>query len=396
MLFKIQRQAGPIQVLAFLITLVAISRLLFFNMGVTLPLYYGVMFIGMVLCFSGRNIRYNLYLLVFVYFAYMSILLNDIPSYFLPYDRLISFLIIVGLVSPLIAAEKLDNIRLLIFKNINRVFLVIVVLSFLGHFSRIYPGSDWSGFRGVTNHSMTLGPVAALAIFLSIDHVFKIDISRQERYRYLLLAIMSFITMLLAASRGAVLGAVLGLFVYFFKKYYLRLGKFLQITLAVIFIVVASSGFWSGFTTNLQRKNAVAQAKGDAAASRSDNWKFRVIEFKESPLYGIGFSHLKYGLIDKKSGIVEPASSWLAVFSMTGFLGGIAFTIFIFSILIKLILAKSSQNAVPILLALLVFFIVHWFFEGYILASGAFEFFYSWLLLGVIDIYHKTGKVDVL
>jgi hypothetical protein len=170
----------------------------------------------------------------------------------------------------------------------------------------------------------------------------------------------------------------------------------LQITLAVIFIVVASSGFWSGFTTNLERKSAVAQAKGDAAASRRDNWKFRVIEFKESPLYGIGFSYLKYGLIDKKSGVVEPASSWLAVFSMTGFLGGIAFTIFIFSILIKLILAKSSQNAVPILLALLVFYIVHWFFEGYILASGAFEFFYSWLLLGVIDIYHKTGKVDVL
>ena len=396
MLDRIQRSEQKTSLFGVLIVIVVMSRLLSLNIDIPLPVYYGAIFATFLVGLSGTVRGFNPYMLIFVCFALISIWFNDIPSYFEPYSRLISFLIVTGLVSPLLYGNEFHELRERVFQYLNRSLLVIVVLSFLGYFTGIYSGQNFSGFCGITNHSITLGLVAAISMLLSVDQISSTDLSRKKKYLFVVIAVISFILMLLAASRGAILACMLGLVIYFFKKYFQRIGKFVQVLLFAIVLLVASYSFWSSFTDDIQRKFHGSDDVVEATSSRSDPWSDRISEFHESPLYGVGFSNMKYGLIDIYKGAVEPGSSWLAIFSMTGLLGGITFALLVLNLLLKLVLAKSEQKEVPVLLALFIFFIEHWFFEGYILASGTFEFLYSWLLLGVIDIYNKCGKIDVL
>lgn len=396
MLFKINARVKMAQILPFLVSVLVTIRIIYLHIPISLPLYYGTLFVVLIICLPGRGFRFNLYLLLFVCASLLSILLNNIPLVFNSNYRLLSFLIIAGLVSPLILNEKLRAFRLKIITYLNRAILLIVSLSFLAHFSGIYSGQGGSGFQGLTNHSMTMGSVAALSMLISLGQSYTVDISRNEKIFYILVALMSFTMMLLAGSRAAVLGVLSAFVAYFFKMYQLRLGKFFQAIFIALFILVASAGVWSDFTDTLNFKTSASiESTGGVTSSRDDYWGYRVKEFKESPLYGVGFSVIRYGVVSESGG-VEPGSSWLALFSMTGVLGGILFVLLIISLLKKLFFYQSTKTTVPFLFAMLIFFMVHWLFEGYMLASGTFESFYAWLILGVISLYNKSEQIEIV
>ena len=384
------------QILPFLVSALVTIRILSLSFPISLTLYYGLLFVVLIVYLPARGLKWDLYLSLFICASLISILLNSIPSVFNAEGRLISFLIVAGLASPLIVNEKLKVFRLKVFTYFNRAILLVVSLSFLAHFSGINSGQGGSGFQGLTNHSMTMGSIAALSLLISIGQSYTADISLNEKRIYILVALMSFIIMLLAGSRGAVLGALIALIGYFFKMYQSRLGKFIQIIFIALFFLVATYGVWSDFSDTLVFKSSASiESTGGLTGSRDDYWEYRVKEFKESPLYGVGFSAIKYGEVSESGG-VEPGSSWLAIFSMTGIIGGIVFSLLIISLFKKLFFSQSTQTNAPFLFAVLMFFMVHWLFEGYMLASGTFESFYAWLILGVISLYNKSEQIEIV
>jgi Na+-translocating ferredoxin:NAD+ oxidoreductase RnfD subunit len=79
---------------------------------------------------------------------------------------------------------------------------------------------------------------------------------------------------------------------------------------------------------------------------------------------------------------------------MVGLMGGVPFLLLITTLFMTMWRARKRLIENSLLSSMLGFFIIHWFAEGYIFAAGAFLFFYSWLLIGVIDIHNNIDPAD--
>ena len=383
--------------IALIIAIVAVNNIITATPGASLPLYYGSFFIAFIFGIEGGRVKTNGYMVFLVLAALLSLIVNHIPSYFKANERFISFLIGVGLLSPLFKNKELALLRQIIFKYINRFLLCIVVFSFIGRITGLFPVTGVANlFQGVTTNPMLLAPISAISILISVWGFYKMTSNFKFRYIFLFQLILSFLCLLLSGSRIAILGLVMGFFLFLFKIYQKRMGKFMRIIFFLLLLVIASSSIWMNYTDTLMKKFEYGEAQGDITASRTNQWEHRINEFKESPVFGIGFATLHEGLYDETTGIIEPATSWGAFFSMTGLLGGLSFLLLVGIQFYKLFRDDSYSLETALFVGILCFFMIHWIAEGYMLASGSFLFFYSWLVLGIIDIYNDQKKLSIL
>jgi O-antigen ligase len=376
---------------ALFVTVVVINNMISLSPGTPQVIYFGsIAFAGMV-GLSTKFVRISGYLLFIFLAASFSILINQVPEYFKSSQRLITFGLGLVLLSPIITTTGLIRIRLYIFRYINIALIAIVFISIVGKFSGIYPGMGPSDiFQGITVHSMMLGPIAAIVLVISIYGFIKYRKDKLVSYFFIVSFVFSFIALLLASSRVAVIGAGLSLMLFLYQYYRDTIGKFFGVLILLMILLIATSSIWYGYTERIQMKNQSSEMSGSLISSRKDQWNYRIEEFKSSPIFGIGFASLQKGLINKNTGVIEPGSSWLVIFSMMGLVGGIPFFILIITLFMKLWRAKKRIIENSVLIAMLGFFIIHWSAEGYIFAAGAFLFFYSWLLIGVIDIQNNS------
>lgn len=373
--------------IALIISLIVINNALSFTPDTPTIIYFGLIAFASLIGLYSKVINVNVYLILLIIASIISLITNEIPDYFNAPLRLFIFVTGLLLLSPLITTANFIIIRIYLFRFINIALFGIIILSIIGKFSGIYPGIGRTRlFQGITVHSMMLGPIAAIVMLLSISELLKHQLKRLYRYFFVFLFFISFIALLLASSRSAILGAIFSIVLFLFKYYRASISRLLSVFILIVLFLTASSSLWMGLTERIQQKNDSAVNQGGILSSREVQWNYRIEEFKSSPVIGIGFASIKKGLMDKKTGVIEPTSSWLAIFSMTGILGGVSFLLLVSSNLIRLFKAKKNKLNTSLLLGLLGFFILHWFAEGYIFAAGGFLFFYSWLLLGIIDI----------
>jgi O-antigen ligase len=125
--------------------------------------------------------------------------------------------------------------------------------------------------------------------------------------------------------------------------------------------------------------------------TRESLWKQRLKEFNDRPVFGVGFASEDNGLVDirkkDKSGKIEPGSSYLMILSMTGFAGAISILFFLSKILFDKKFWKLTTKKEIYKLAVLGFFSIHFFSEGYLFASGSLMAFVFWTLIGSIYPY---------
>lgn len=372
-----------IKIVAFIISFYYVSSIIpFFVIPfVIIPIIYLiVLFFG--IRFKIIRINFLVTLLIFVFS--FSILFNSIPNYFRVNQRFLLFVLSIFILSPLITSKYLYILRKYIFYITNILIVFIVVTSFLGKITGIYDGRDWAGgFSGITNLSMIISPFSSISLLFLLPYV--MTNKGKKRNIFIILCFISFFTLILGASRIAILGAILGLFTFFSNSLsYKKLSMFKSIAIIIISLMI-SYPVWSNFAGDIIKKTEYSSKKGSQIATREVLWGHRFKEFKESPFLGIGFSNSKYGSINYETGTIEPGSSWFVIFSMSGIFGGLTFILIIFKTFIYL---KSNNNRDffnSMLFGLLVFFTVHWIAEGYILSAGSILFFYSWLLLGIIN-----------
>ena len=98
---------------------------------------------------------------------------------------------------------------------------------------------------------------------------------------------------------------------------------------------------------------------GGTFSSRESLWMARIAEIKSHPLTGVGFCCVDPRLtpVNTQTGVIEPGSSWLAIFSMTGILGFLSFII-VFYKTFHHAYSLSSQTESAMFCGCLIFFAI--------------------------------------
>ncbi len=384
-----------IKILTRVTTIVVLIQISFleFNLG---NAYYGILIVAfIILVFTGKKLQSNFLMVWLLAAGFLSILLNDIPSFFQPYQRFMAFIFVMGLIGPFITNTALSQLRVKLFNMLNQAILILVTLSFLGIASGFPLMVGRGGFSGFFSHSMLLGPMAAIAMLVAIHKAYSTDV-KKKRILFLSTGALAFITCVAAGSRTALLAGVAGALFYYFKINHGRITRFVRIVIVIITIGIFSFPLWESYTERIMGKMAYSEQQGDLLVTRASLWKIRVREFSSSPIIGVGFasvdSSIRENRFDAIGGKVEPGSSWLAVLSMTGLLGFIPLLLLTLKYVRFLFKEKNAPMHAAFLGGMLFLFIVHMMAEGYILSAGSGLFFFFWLIMGNIENFRKEHQ----
>ncbi|MFZ2284906.1 MAG: O-antigen ligase family protein [Lutibacter sp.] len=376
-----------IKFLAFIAALTLVAQISSFGLNLGNG-YYGILIvIFAILLIIGKSNRFNTLMIWLTFAGLISIAFNEIPSFFKPYERFAAFLIVMGLVGPMIRNSALQKFRIVLFKMIKVLIVTMVIISFLGIAAGLPTMVGRGGFAGLFNHSMTLGPMAAIALLICISWG-NTSNNKKKRYFFLALAAISFITCLAAGSRAALLAGVAGGLFFYYKVNQGNLSRYVRVIMFTIAIGILSFPLWESYTERIMGKMAFAEDQGDLLVTREALWTIRVLEFEKSPIYGIGFAAVDTSLTDKYDeieGNIEPGSSWLAVLSMVGLLGFIPLILLLLGYLKFLYQDKIMKQHSALLGALLILCIVHMMAEGYVFSAGSGMFFIFWFIMGLIE-----------
>lgn len=133
-------------------------------------------------------------------------------------ERFIAFILMLCLLSPFIQSAILVKFRIYLFNNLNSLLLILILLSFLGIALGLPMMQGRGGYVGLFNHSMMLGPMAAIIIILSLYKAYSSD-NKRKYLIFLILAVISFLTCVVAGSRSTLIGGVGGSLFFFFTKF---------------------------------------------------------------------------------------------------------------------------------------------------------------------------------
>lgn len=381
-------------VFALICVLLPMMRIIKFVPSLSVAIYYGAFAMLGIVVLMNRNNKINWLVILFFYICFLSILGNDIPGFFHPWERFIGLILIIFCIGPLFQNQWLCNVRILSLNYISWMFMGIGVISFILYiiYRPVTITERGNLFGGITVHSMTMGPVAALAVLYGIQYgLFKKEIlSKKKKYVLWIAVIICFFSCLLAGSRAALLSFI-GAFTVWIWLYFRNLSKFIRYAAAIVIVIAATSPFWWKYTETIQMKVAYSESRGSMISSRAGRWESRIEEFKYSPFIGYGYGAVrlpKASVVESKyTGTVEPGNGWLFLLSSTGI-----FSFFIFVLIYcKTIweLNRIGDQTSLLLISSLVFLGIHMMAEGYVISSGSFFFFYLWLCLGTASCYIK-------
>jgi hypothetical protein len=235
-------------------------------------------------------------------------------------------------------------------------------------------------FTAFMNQCMLAGPIAGMGVAIASARAL-----HGRSWRWGLLAILGLAPLLASGSRVATLAT--GAAVCFLL---LRRRPIVGLSVALLCLFVGyrfvnqADNEQAGDPTGDSLTGALS-SKG-TQNSRTELWQSRIDEFKSSPLFGIGVAMgTGSGSAVEEGGVirVEPGSSYLAILSMTGGMGAIAFCSALGLLLFGYV---SSQRQAgldrDILNVVGVFLGVHGVAEGWILGFGSPLCFLFWLWLG--------------
>lgn len=334
---------------------------------------------------------------------FISLVLNEIDPVFRAYERFLGYVSLIVLTSPLIYNFNLQNIRKTLLFQMMYICLGVVLISLIALYLGIVPlhsaEETHGGFRGITVQSMTLGPISSIGFLFSIyktSYGLKKDINNKYHVIfYVICAIACFFTMLITGSRSTLASLCLGLIVYLFVLGGNKLSRIILYVFLLSILLISTFPLWENSLEVLLTKNTIAQEKG-FFVTRSDYWSNRIHEFLGSPIFGIGMGtiDLSFSNIGWKfgTGAVEAGSSWMFLLSSTGVLGFIVFISIFFKDFKRIILYKDQEPLNGLYCAVLSFFFLHMFFEGYIFAVGNPISYILYLTLSSVFTYRLIYK----
>lgn len=361
-------------------------------------IYYPMLFITSFYCLRNyRNISvvHVFYLMV----CLISIMLNDIPPYFRIYQRYIIFILLLMSFSNLVYSRKIVLMRLHLFHIFSFLSVLLVTINYV-FFSLGLISNEASAlyeerglFTGSTanNEMGILGAIAIMFIVAYFGKFYKV-MSFISKLVLVFCLISAISMMAMASSRMGLICTLISVIFVLYKLNHKSLKKLLFATVLFIIGIFAVSTFLGDKFKLMLEKNG-NQIETIDINSREDMWLSRVKEFKESPLFGIGFGYMKYGWgnadAEKTGGRIESGSGWMSVISQTGILGAICMFFMIIPNILFILKNKSTSYCSAWYSGMCVMFLLQPITEAYITTVGAVLCCLFWLNYGVIDSFRK-------
>ena len=197
------------------------------------------------------------------------------------------------------------------------------------------------------------------------------------------------ICLLLSSSRNSIVSVIISSLFMFYIKFKRNVNKLISMTAVVSIIAIFTFPLWKEYTLGISDKQGENYKEFDMK-SRESYWEDRYIEFKSSPIIGIGFANISNpSEFSKKTGIIETTTGWGSLFSQLGFIGAFLFLSLTIKNLIFLLKHKKGHYLYCLLIGLLVFFCINSIGEGYITTVGCQFTIYFWTVQGLIYALRK-------
>lgn len=293
----------------------------------------------------------------------------------------IGWLFLFGLLGPFLSAPAFVTFRSLAWSYCRSFILFAGISSIFWYFLRLPTIGTGGSFTGIMSHCMLTGPVTAMACLLAV-----LQGVRRKSYWWGLIGLLCIVPALAAGSRSALLSLMAGLLVIIFLIKRLRiLIIFLLPMLLFYHIATPRSEINLDDNTVLGEMTSTLRTKG-VLNTREELWESRIAEFKAYPFFGMGVGMGQgAGIAEKKGRVnIEPGSSYLAILSMTGAVGGLAFAILFLTLAARFFRNQPEISSIERLelLSILMLLSVHAAAEGWILAVGSLLALIFWLAVG--------------
>lgn len=329
----------------------------------------------------------------------LSIIYGAPHPLFKSWPRLALFTILIIAVFPLVDNVKLSRFR---YRLLLSSLLICVFIGVTGFFCYLlginlmvkqdetmyaltqHPGT----FGGLTNHSMLLGPCSAFGAITCLWFWWR---SQVKKRKYILLGCMALciLSVFLSGSRHALIALLVGVAVFVFIINRGNIAKFIGYALIIASVAIVTYPLYRPYLLPILLKQEMNEKGGGSFYSRESRWDMRVKEIEEHPVFGVGFAAMDVSARDqynRKTGVVEPGSSYMALLSMTGLVGASIFGVMFLSTIIKLVrytVRGGKSSKVVLIIPILAAFTVSLVVEGYIFAGGSFLCYLFWLVFGV-------------
>lgn len=372
------------KILLWVVLLTSITRYINFHLVVPDPVYYGIYLGSFIWLIIRGGIEVRQKYVYFILAIFISVWVNDIPALFKVHFRMLAFFSLTLLVGPFVVNDRLIRFRRLLFIRSLLLLRVVIIISFVLKFIAPTIAMNRSGFCGLTFHSMILSPLSGICLLYSIYRLSlaTTTISRTKEMFYIGI---SFLVLLLSGSRGALGATLAAIAFYYIRLYRNQMGKLLKISAFVSLLALSTSSIWWPYTERVRQKMESNENAGGATSSRDRIWQDRMDEFKAFPVFGVGFSsyNLDYvkskHTVNKKTGTLEPGTSWLFILSSLGLFGFLSLLLPFVYVVYMLYKDLDTKFNGGLLSSILVMFAVHMLAEGYITAAGTYLCFFLWL-----------------
>lgn len=355
--------------------------------GTPIPsVLYSVALAMSVIVFTDKGkMGFDKTILVLVFVCLVSILIGNPDPRFKSITRLLYFVVLLWVVSPLFHSNRLSELRHILLYDVFHLITILCVGSFFCYFLGINLMRDLEylsvggHFGGLTRHSMLLGPLSAVSCLyiLSSKEVFFV-----KKWRRISCFIFCLGSLFFAASRGAVLGGLVALVSFLFMKSQNKV-KFVKIILGISIVLLVTFPLWNFALDGIRYKTEVRDVAVEVG-SRDSRFENRWREFMSNPLTGVGFCAARSFSLPEvtSSGTVEYGTSWLCVLATTGAVGFLTLLIVLYKRFKCVFLLRYDIDKALLLVSLLIFFFIHFLIEGYIFSAGNPLCFIFWLIVG--------------
>ncbi len=392
------------------------ALLLFAFMQILLPvpspvptnILFLVLGAGLVLMQLGKGAyQVNPVCIWFLVGLILSIVLNDIPAFFKPWQRLIQFLFLFIAGSPLFTGEHVNRVRRQMFMGVIWACGLVGAGSFLAYLTGQgrYLSGIIAGYMGITPHPNFLGMYCIIALVLFASLFFR-STRTLERAIFGGCWVGTLIVLLLSASRASTACGLLGSAIVVYLRLQNSPGKLMTAISVVIGLVIVSLPYLIPFmSTMLQKGVSLEEGESDqlVAATRGGIWELRFMEIAESPWVGVGafscdinlpFADVYYV---EKTGTVEQGSSYLGLLAQVGWIGFVPFLILLIMSLYKSFRYATRERTpyAQMILAMLVPLLIHLIVEGYAITAGAVQCVVLWFLISAAYLCDKVADYPV-
>lgn len=369
--------------LSFLIVILPFGRVIKFLPDIPVFIYYGVLLLAGIICFSKGENRFNKTAIFFIFFCAVSLISNYVDPRYKAWERLFSLCCIILAVGPLFTNRFADLTRKNCIKYACWLSIIICLISFVLFFTAKSLTYTERGnlYGGITVHSMTLSPIAAIGFIYTLQYYFNKQKSMRlfSKITCIIVILICLFNCVVAGSRSALLSLIIASLslLWFLMRNNKRLFfKYLSI---ITLSTVLTTPLWWKYTETIQSKMEFSESQGSLLTTRQGKWDARVEEIKKNPIVGYGFGTVDAPVSEK--GTVEPGNGWLFVWSSSGIFAFICFCLVYYRSFYNCI--NNKNNLSYFLFALLVFFALHLNAEGYSISSGNVLCFILWLCLGI-------------